>query len=437
MRKAEFWKTDWFPGLVAGIAMLGATRSDLVSNLGASVQGPALPPWGEGFQYGVLLLVVAYLMLLLPRLSTLVGFAVSAIILGCLATGSVLAFPLVSSMILVVLGHLLLAGKRLVSSARSPAMVPKKPKSSPILTTTPAPIPAPPSAGTVAQTRATIGPYRIEKALGKGAMGVVYRARDEQNGRPVAIKTMALSQAFDESELVEVKERFFREAETAKRLDHPNIVALYEAGEDRGLAYIALEFIKGCDLGHFVTPGSLLPLPQVLSILARVADALAYSHGKNVVHRDVKPANVMYEPESDTVKVMDFGIARITDASKTRTGMVLGTPSYMSPEQLLGKKVDGRSDLFSLGVMLYQMLCGRRPFVSESMAQLMFQIANEAHPDIRGINPLVPEGLAAVIDRAMSKDVEKRYQSGEDMARDLRACMHQAPAQRPDVDIEL
>ena len=435
MRKAEFWKTDWFPGLVAGVAMLGAARSDLISSMDTSVHGSAFPSWGLSVQYAVLLLVATYLMLLLPRLSTLAGLGVSAIVLAGLAMCSVLALPLASSMILVVLGYLLLAGKRFLCLVSKPAVVPKKQKTSPVPTSTPSS--RPPTVSTASQARASIGPYRIEKALGKGAMGVVYLGRDEQNGRPVAIKTMALSQTFDESELVEVKARFFREAETARRLDHPNIVALYEAGEDRGLAYIALEFIKGRDLGHFVTPGSLLPLPQVLSILARVADALAYSHGKNVVHRDVKPANVMYEPESDTVKVMDFGIARITDASKTRTGMVLGTPSYMSPEQLLGKKVDGRSDLFSLGVMLYQMVCGRRPFVSESMAQLMFQIANEAHPDIRGINPQVPKDLAAVIDRAMSKDVEKRYQSGEEMARDLRACVHQAPAQRPDVDIEL
>ncbi|MEI7612922.1 MAG: serine/threonine-protein kinase [Betaproteobacteria bacterium] len=280
-----------------------------------------------------------------------------------------------------------------------------------------------------------LGRYQIEKELGKGAMGVVYLGRDPKINRVVAIKTMALSQEFDEDELVEVKERFFREAETAGRLNHQNIVTMYDAGEEHDLAYIAMEFLKGRDLVPYTKPDHLLPLGQVVSIVARVADALAYAHSNHVVHRDVKPANVMYEPESDQVKVTDFGIARITDSSKTKTGMVLGTPSYMSPEQLSGKKIDGRSDLFSLGVMLYQMACGKLPFAGESMAQLMFKIANEAQADVRTLNPQVPEGLFSVIERALNKDIERRYQSGEEMARDLRACLGSLPAQASDVDV--
>lgn len=282
-----------------------------------------------------------------------------------------------------------------------------------------------------------LGRYQIEKELGKGAMGVVYLGRDPKINRVVAIKTMALAQEFEEDELADVKQRFFREAETAGRLNHQNIVTMYDAGEEHDLAYIAMEFLKGKDLVPYTKPGNLLPLPQVVSILARVADALAYAHSNSVVHRDVKPANVMYEPQSDQVKVTDFGIARITDSSRTKTGMVLGTPSYMSPEQLSGKKIDGRSDLFSLGVTLYQMACGKLPFVGESMAQLMFRIANEAQPDIRSINPEVPEGLVAVINRALEKDVSKRYQTGEQMASDLRTCIDPKPAQHPDVDILL
>jgi serine/threonine protein kinase len=192
-----------------------------------------------------------------------------------------------------------------------------------------------------------LGRYQIEKELGKGAMGVVYMGRDPKINRVVAIKTMALSQEFEADELVEVKERFFREAETAGRLNHPNIVQMYDAGEEHDLAYIAMEFLKGKDLVPYAKAGNLMPVPRVMSIVARVADALSYAHENNVVHRDIKPANIMYEPESDQVKVTDFGIARITDSSKTKTGMVLGTPSYMSPEQLAGKKIDGRSDLFS------------------------------------------------------------------------------------------
>ncbi len=282
-----------------------------------------------------------------------------------------------------------------------------------------------------------LGRYQIEKELGKGAMGVVYLGRDPKINRVVAIKTMALSQEFEPDELDDVKQRFFREAETAGRLNHQNIVTMYDAGEEHDLAYIAMEFLKGQDLVPYTKPDNLLPLPTVVSIVARVADALAYAHSNNVVHRDVKPANVMYEPESDQVKVTDFGIARITDSSRTKTGMVLGTPSYMSPEQLSGKKIDGRSDLFSLGVALYQMSCGKLPFVGDSMAQLMYKIANDAQPDIRTVNPSVPNSLAAVIERALSKNMVQRYQTGDEMSRDLRACLNQAPGLRPDVDIQL
>ena len=268
-----------------------------------------------------------------------------------------------------------------------------------------------------------LGRYQIEKELGKGAMGVVYMGRDPKINRIVAIKTMALSQEFEADELVEVKERFFREAETAGRLNHPNIVQMYDAGEEHDLAYIAMEFLKGKDLVPYAKAGNLMPLPRVMSIVARVADALSYAHENHVVHRDIKPANVMYEPESDQVKVTDFGIARITDSSKTKTGMVLGTPSYMSPEQLAGKKIDGRSDLFSLGVMLYQMSGGKLPFEGDSMAQLMFRIANEPHPDIRGVNPDLPDCLVAIIDKALVKDPDARYQTGAELAKDIRTCM--------------
>jgi len=268
-----------------------------------------------------------------------------------------------------------------------------------------------------------LGRYQIEKELGKGAMGMVYLGRDPKIDRVVAIKTLALSQEFDEEELQDVKERFFREAQTAGRLNHPNIVQIYDAGEEHDLAYIAMEFLSGHNLAQYTKPGNLLPLPKVISIVARVAEALDYAHARNVVHRDIKPANIMYDPESDQVKVTDFGIARITDSSRTKTGMVLGTPSYMSPEQLAGKKIDGRSDLFSLGVTLYQLCSGHLPFGGETLAQLMFKIANEPHQDIRGMTPDLPECLAAVIDKALLKNPDRRYQSGGEFARDLRACL--------------
>jgi serine/threonine-protein kinase len=268
-----------------------------------------------------------------------------------------------------------------------------------------------------------LGRYQVEKELGKGAMGVVYLGKDPKIGRVVAIKTMALSQEFEADELGEVKERFFREAETAGRLSHTNIVTIYDAGEEHDLCYIAMELLKGKDLIPFTKPGSTLPTAKVVSIVARVADALGYAHKQNVVHRDIKPANIMYEPDSDVVKVTDFGIARITDSSKTKTGMVLGTPSYMSPEQLQGKKIDGRSDLFSLAVTLYQLACGRLPFEGESMAQLMYRIANEHAPDILQYNPALPPAFVAFLDKAMSKDAQQRYQTGEEFAAAMRSTL--------------
>src|SRR5436309_8113 len=268
-----------------------------------------------------------------------------------------------------------------------------------------------------------LGRYRVEKELGKGAMGVVYLGKDPKIGRVVTIKTMALSQEFEADELAEVKERFFREAETAGRLSHPNIVTIFDAGEEHDLCYIAMELLKGQDLVPFTKPGDTLPTDIVISIVARVADALGYAHKQNVVHRDVKPANVMYEPANDIVKVTDFGIARITDSSRTKTGMVLGTPSYMSPEQLQGKKIDGRSDLFSLAVSLYQLVCGKLPFEGDSMAQLMYRIANEHAPDILQYCPSLPPALVAFLDKAMSKDAGERYQTGEEFAGTLRGAV--------------
>ena len=285
-----------------------------------------------------------------------------------------------------------------------------------------------------------LGRYQVEKELGKGAMGVVYLGKDPKIGRVVAIKTMALSQEFAGEELVDARERFFREAETAGRLQHQNIVTIFDAGEEHDLAYIAMEFLKGKDLADHCKGDQLLPVPVVLSIVARVAEALAYAHKQHVVHRDIKPANIMYEVESDTVKVTDFGIARITDSSKTKTGLVLGTPSFMSPEQLAGKKVDGRSDLYSLGVMLFQMLAGVLPFRGDSMSELMYKIANEEAPDIRLVRPELPQALADVVALSLTKRPETRYQTGDQFAADLRNVIaqvgHSAPVVRGDTDVK-
>ena len=267
----------------------------------------------------------------------------------------------------------------------------------------------------------TLGRYTIERELGKGAMGVVYLGKDPKIGREVAIKTMALSSEFEGDELQEAKDRFFREAESAGKLDHPNIVRIFDAGDEHDLAYIAMEFLKGKDLVDNTKIPNLLPFDEMCDIFIKVGSALNHAHEQGVFHRDIKPANIMYDPESKTPKVADFGIARVTDSSKTKTGMVLGTPSYMSPEQLAGKKIDGRSDLFSLGVSFYQMACGRLPFTGESMTQLMFAIANEHQADIREFNPALPEWVTDFIEQALSKDLEQRFQNGNEFANALKA----------------
>jgi len=265
-----------------------------------------------------------------------------------------------------------------------------------------------------------LGRYQLEKELGRGATGIVYRGRDSQTGRVVAIKTVALSREFETGELQEVRERFVREAETAGRLNHPHVVRIFDAGEAHDLAYIAMEFLQGTDLTPYTRPDNLLPLPQVMRIIARAAAALHYAHVNRVVHRDIKPSNIMYDPASDTVKVTDFGIALITDSS--RTGRTPGTPSYMSPEQLAGKTIEGRSDLFSLGVTFYQLVSGHLPFRGDSLPQLVIKMANEPHIGILTYNPQLPPCLVDIIDKALAKHPAGRYQTGDDMAQALKVC---------------
>ena len=250
-------------------------------------------------------------------------------------------------------------------------------------------------------------------------MGIVYKGVDPTIHRSVAIKTLRLSD-FEEEDLKILKERFFREAESAGLLNHPNIVAIYDAGEEHDLAYIAMEYLNGVNLAQFTHQGNLLPIRDVLDIIAQVAGALHYAHAKNVVHRDIKPANIMMLKDTKDIKVTDFGIARITSSSRTKTGVVLGTPSYMSPEQVNGKKVDGRSDIFSLGIVMYEMLTGQKPFSSHDVASLLYQISHEAPVSVREINPKVPPVVERILDKAMTKDVNQRYQTARTIAEHLR-----------------
>ncbi|MDH5395580.1 MAG: protein kinase, partial [Gammaproteobacteria bacterium] len=267
-----------------------------------------------------------------------------------------------------------------------------------------------------------LGRYQVDKEIGRGAMGMVYLGHDPKIGRTVAIKTLMLSQEFEGEKLREVKDRFFREAETAGRLNHPNIVTIYDVGEDQEMSYIAMDYLKGFDLLKYTKQDSLLPAKEVFDVIIKVADALDYANEQKVVHRDIKPANIIYDRETGILKVTDFGVACLTDTSKTKTGTILGSPSYMSPEQLAGKRVDGRSDLFSLGVSMYQLLSGELPFVGESLASLMYKIANEKHPDIRMFRPDLPACVAKIINKALHKDIERRFQSGSQMVGALRRC---------------
>ena len=267
-----------------------------------------------------------------------------------------------------------------------------------------------------------LGRYQIDREIGRGAMGMVYLGHDDKIGRTVAIKTMMLSSEIEEEERDQIRTRFFREAEAAGRLDHPNIVTVYDVGEEQDLAYIAMDFLKGKDLSAYTSKKTLLPVSQVFGIISSVALALDYAHQQRVVHRDIKPANIIYDQEKYSAKITDFGVACLTDASKTKTGTVIGSPYYMAPEQLAGKKVDGRADLFSLGVTMYQMLCGVLPFNGDSIANLMYNIANEEHPDIRRFRSDLPNCVTKLVNIALQKEATKRFQSGKQMAIAMKTC---------------
>lgn len=273
--------------------------------------------------------------------------------------------------------------------------------------------------------------FELGAEIGRGAMAVVYKATQRSTGRQVAVKRLALSREFSAEDLADVRERFMREARAARALEHSDILQVVDAGQDGSDAWIALEYVLGRDLSLFTKPGQLLPVREVVQIGVRLARALHYAHSQGVVHRDIKPANVMLDRVNGGLKLMDFGIARVGDGSRTRTGLVLGTPSFMSPEQLAGLTVDGRSDLYSLGVLLYQLLTGVLPHQSDSMARLMQQIATEPAPDVRTQRPGLPESLALVLAVALEKRPELRYSSGEQMARDLEAVLVMALQNEP------
>jgi len=267
-----------------------------------------------------------------------------------------------------------------------------------------------------------LGHYRLEREIGRGAMAIVYLATDEKLGRKVAVKALSLTDEFKGEALQEATERFRREAEAAARLSHPNITTIYETGEDHDLEYIVMDYVEGESLEDYTDPDDLLTVWEVLDVGTQVADALDYAHERQVVHRDIKPSNIIYDRETGMCKVTDFGIACLTDASRTRTGTVLGTPSYMSPEQAAGKKLDGRSDLFSLGVTMYQLFTGRLPFVGDSFANLIYRITTQKHPAIKKVRPSLNASISRIINRTLQKDPDQRYDNCAELSEALLRC---------------
>ncbi|HET9180578.1 MAG TPA: serine/threonine-protein kinase [Candidatus Angelobacter sp.] len=263
----------------------------------------------------------------------------------------------------------------------------------------------------------TVGRYEIIEELGRGAMGVVYKAKDPTIGRTVALKTLRLDvHGLDAAEMVR---RFQNEARAAGVLSHPNIVTIYDAGECDGIFYIAMEFIQGTTLHELLAEQHILPTEDVIQYSRQICKGLDYAHFHGIVHRDVKPANIMITANG-TVKIMDFGIAK-AGGSMTSTGQVLGTPNYMSPEQVKGRPLDGRSDLFSFGVILYEMLTGEKPFVGQNVTTIIYKIVNENPIAPRDLDVTVHPGLSAIVTRALAKSPDDRYQNGADLVRDLES----------------
>jgi len=264
------------------------------------------------------------------------------------------------------------------------------------------------------------GRYEVSGELGRGAMGVVYHAKDPVIGRAVAVKTLQLSEEGTGLTRAELLERFQTEARAAGHLTHPNIVVIFDAGEEDGLFFITMELVEGKSLQNMLDAGQMFPLPRVLRIMEQICSALQFAHDRNIVHRDIKPANLMLTPD-DTLKITDFGTAKILQfGTVQQTAHVMGTPSYMSPEQIKGKVVDGRSDIFSLGVVLYEMVTGEKPFPGQNITTVIYKIVNEEPTAPRDIDSSIHPGMNFVIMKSLAKEPAARYQSCRELFADLR-----------------
>jgi predicted Ser/Thr protein kinase len=267
-----------------------------------------------------------------------------------------------------------------------------------------------------------IGRYEIIKQVGRGAMGIVYKGRDPRLNRLTAIKTIHFFDDFNKIKVINSKKQFYLEAEVIAKLSHPNIVAIYDVGEDKGLSYLAMEYLEGESLEKYTDKNNLLSIARCIEIIIQACNALEYAHNHDIVHRDIKPANIMLV-EDGLVKVTDFGVARMTANSKTHTGIIKGTPYYMSPEQTRGMKLTGASDIFSIGIVFYQLLTGRLPFTGDSLAAIMYQINNLEPEPPSSYNSSIDEIISEILNKALAKKLQKRYQTAGQMRNHLQLAL--------------
>jgi len=387
----------------------------------------ARPPWVSFVELGLVLLFGLALTFLLPGRSPAVRLILCLsclVILGVLMIGTIrqgiwmqVFFPALTVIFQYILGAVRgarAAEKEPPVSAEATAVMTREVRE-PTL-----------SGGTLrietGGPRQKIDRYEILGELGHGAMGIVYQGRDPLIDRLVAIKTIRFDRLYEEQDIQRLKGRFFKEVQAAGKLTHPNIVTIFDVGEDRGLSYMAMEYLEGDVLSKFCSPGQLLQVEEVLEIIAQAAEALDLAHKRNIVHRDIKPPNIMRTSEGQ-IKVMDFGIAKLPSSTLTQDHSVLGTPAYMSPEQIHGEDLDGRSDLFSLGSILYELLTGVKFFSGENFSAMVHKITHENPPPASRRNPLVPPAVDEILNKVMAKNRNDRYARGKDFSKDLRKVL--------------
>lgn len=387
------------------------------------------PTWASFGEFGLIWGMGLLLTFLLPKVRPTYQFATSLIVLLALG-GLMIAAIFQGTWIKIFFPGLLVILQYVAVTARRAPMVQKETTRATDLTGIvhdEDELPGvadratrPEAAGSVQK----IGRYEILGELGHGAMGVVYKGRDPIIDRLVAIKTIRFDRFYEEQEIQNLKERFFKEAQAAGQLIHPNIVTVFDVGENKGLSFMTMEYIEGESLSQFTARDRLLPPEKVLTIIIEAAEALDFAHRRGIVHRDVKPANIMLTPTGQ-VKVMDFGIAKLPTSTLTQTGSILGTPSYMSPEQINGLDLDGRSDLFSLGSVFYELLTGTKPFKGETLSALSNQITQGTPQPVSRTNPDIPPSCDEILLQALAKAPQNRFQSGKDMAEALKKILQE------------